>query len=481
MWFAVIVLSTLISANVRAELRDPNNSADYIILTSQEVLSNNSWIDSLLDYRAAQGRVSMAVTVEEIWAEFTPSGSDTAIREFLHFAYENWQTPQLKDVFIVGHWDVVPTCTWISMHNSMAYPSDCMFTLPINSESANSRFKIGRLPWSPRYEEAMFDIAFKIETYESSPAGDWSNSCHLIADSVWGSAQPNEIWTESIASGLQIGIAIERDYLDAVEGDPWYGDRPEILDHMNSGSLFTSYSGPSDAYWMLFNDHITASDIAALGNLYSLTIWSGAITRTLGRDSIDSVPLYFSALNAGNGGAIAAIGLADIGWYLANQRLTSQFASELFNPTTVTIGDAWYSCANFVVDSIVQGNWQNIELDNLFGTFLLGDPATIIPGRSTRADPIMAPPIPKTIEIVGSHPNPFNPSTTINFMLNRAGLASLTVYDITGRAVTTLAEQNFTAGEHSIVWNATGHASGMYLVRLESAGQFATHRVTLLK
>jgi hypothetical protein len=96
-------------------------------------------------------------------------------------------------------------------------------------------------------------------------------------------------------------------------------------------------------------------------------------------------------------------------------------------------------------------------------------------------DPITSPIVPSQIEIVGNYPNPFNSSTTIRFMLNRAGNAKLTAYDITGRAIATLADDMFSSGEHSILWSPIGLASGTYLVRLESAGQFSTHRVILLK
>jgi hypothetical protein len=482
MWFAVIVLSTLISATVRAELRDPNNSADYIILTSQEVLSNNSWIDSLLDYRAAQGRVSMAVTVEEIWAEFTPSGSDTAIREFLHYAYENWQEPQLKDVFIVGHWNVVPAGVLFN-YDSSTYRSDYLLTFAAGSADFAPRFAVGRLPWSPNYSLPLNNFMSKIRHYEESLPGAWSSRCHLIADSMCAGSDCGQLLESTVGLYAPPSLVIERDYLARSPDDPWYGDCADVWSNLNAGSLFTclysaGFAGNLMPSCGLYNDDVADQ----LANLESLTIFSGSIRGALSTDSIDDVSVVLTGLNSPIGGFIAASVHTGIGWATMGGIHNRVFLREIASTSQVSIGDAWRSASSVFADSFTSGQPEiSPAWVTLFGTCFLGDPATIIPGRSTSADPISTPALPKSIEIVGSYPNPFNPSTTINFMLNRAGLASLTVYDITGRAVTTLTEQNFTAGEHSIVWNAAGHASGMYLVRLESAGQFATHRVTLLK
>ena len=83
-------------------------------------------------------------------------------------------------------------------------------------------------------------------------------------------------------------------------------------------------------------------------------------------------------------------------------------------------------------------------------------------------------------------PNPFNPSTTIAFSLPQAGPARLAVYDIRGRLLARLVNGELPAGRHQIRWNGQddrGHqmASGIYLYRLETGGETATRRMTLLK
>jgi flagellar hook assembly protein FlgD len=78
-------------------------------------------------------------------------------------------------------------------------------------------------------------------------------------------------------------------------------------------------------------------------------------------------------------------------------------------------------------------------------------------------------------------PNPFNPSTTIQFSLPKNGHASLQICNLLGEEVATLVSGDLQAGQHSIRWDATGKPSGVYFYRLQ-AGQFTeTKKLVLLR
>ena len=82
-----------------------------------------------------------------------------------------------------------------------------------------------------------------------------------------------------------------------------------------------------------------------------------------------------------------------------------------------------------------------------------------------------------------AHPNPFNPSTRILFSLPNDGLLNLMVVDILGREIALLASGNYAAGYHSVTWNASNEASGIYLARLtvfDELGQVKFSRVEKL-
>ncbi len=83
-------------------------------------------------------------------------------------------------------------------------------------------------------------------------------------------------------------------------------------------------------------------------------------------------------------------------------------------------------------------------------------------------------------------PNPFNPITEISFNLAKPGPVKLAVYDVTGRLVKTLIQDNLLAGAQSVQWNGMTAdsrpvATGVYFYRLEADGQLFNKRMLLLK
>ena len=78
-------------------------------------------------------------------------------------------------------------------------------------------------------------------------------------------------------------------------------------------------------------------------------------------------------------------------------------------------------------------------------------------------------------------PNPFNPSTAITFELTEASPVNLSVYDLAGHKVATLADGVHQAGRHTIGWKPENLASGVYLYRLQAEGQVIERSMLLLK
>ena len=84
-------------------------------------------------------------------------------------------------------------------------------------------------------------------------------------------------------------------------------------------------------------------------------------------------------------------------------------------------------------------------------------------------------------ELSQNFPNPFNPSTSINFTIGDAGFTTLRVYDTLGRVVATLVNQEMPAGQHSVQFNASSLSSGVYLYELNSGNVRLTRSMTLVK
>lgn len=89
--------------------------------------------------------------------------------------------------------------------------------------------------------------------------------------------------------------------------------------------------------------------------------------------------------------------------------------------------------------------------------------------------------IPEVYYLNQNYPNPFNPNTTITYGLQEAGLVRLEVYDILGRKIQTLINEDQFAGNYSVTFNAVNLASGTYIYRLNTPSGTFTKRLMLLK
>ena len=93
---------------------------------------------------------------------------------------------------------------------------------------------------------------------------------------------------------------------------------------------------------------------------------------------------------------------------------------------------------------------------------------------------------PQKTSLTKNYPNPFNPSTTIDYQLSDAGMVSMIVYDLKGATVKTLVNKVQEADYHNVVWhglNESGQivASGRYILKMTAPGYAETITMTFLK
>lgn len=89
--------------------------------------------------------------------------------------------------------------------------------------------------------------------------------------------------------------------------------------------------------------------------------------------------------------------------------------------------------------------------------------------------------IPTAFALQQNYPNPFNPSTTIRFVLPSAAPVTLKVYTLLGQEVATIASGVYTAGEHSVAFDASNLSAGVYLYRLTGGGSSQVKKMVLVK
>lgn len=92
----------------------------------------------------------------------------------------------------------------------------------------------------------------------------------------------------------------------------------------------------------------------------------------------------------------------------------------------------------------------------------------------------------RTFALLQNFPNPFNPTTTIEYQMPKPGNVSIRVFDITGRLVRVLVNEEQGAGIHRIQWDSkNGHgqavASGIYVYEIRSDNFVTSRKMLLLK
>jgi len=90
-------------------------------------------------------------------------------------------------------------------------------------------------------------------------------------------------------------------------------------------------------------------------------------------------------------------------------------------------------------------------------------------------------PIPLIFTLAQNYPNPFNAATQISYSLPEQARVSLEIFNILGQRVVSLFDGIQPAGEHSLIWDASGQTSGIYFARLKSGGIFKSVKMLLIK
>ena len=89
--------------------------------------------------------------------------------------------------------------------------------------------------------------------------------------------------------------------------------------------------------------------------------------------------------------------------------------------------------------------------------------------------------LPETCDFLSAYPNPFNPSTTLSFVLGKGNWMTISVFDATGREIAVLCNEFKPAGEHQVIFNSEGLSSGLYFAVLNHKESTTAKKLLLLK
>jgi VCBS repeat protein/ASPIC/UnbV protein/type IX secretion system substrate protein len=165
------------------------------------------------------------------------------------------------------------------------------------------------------------------------------------------------------------------------------------------------------------------------------------------------------------------------------------YANGLLNRQVILGGSSFLSCDDVELifgignasqaDSVII-NWTNGHVDKSYNIAANGR-YTAIEGTGVIGIRPISSEIPDSYSLYQNYPNPFNPQTTIKFSVPLKGNVKISVFDITGRLVRTLVNQDISAGTYETVFNAADLSSGMYFYTIKTENFAETKKMMLVK
>ena len=157
----------------------------------------------------------------------------------------------------------------------------------------------------------------------------------------------------------------------------------------------------------------------------------------------------------------------------------------------VEITEAHYPGPTITTDTVVQINWLakeghqvsaevknnsqtsgTIQLNSIYYSWVTSTPVGV---QEQRAG------LPNTFMLEQNYPNPFNPSTMISYHLPVNSNVSVRIFDMLGREIAILVNEEQSAGRKEVQWNASGVPSGIYFCRLQAGTYSETKKLILVK
>ncbi|HSG99222.1 MAG TPA: PKD domain-containing protein, partial [candidate division Zixibacteria bacterium] len=170
----------------------------------------------------------------------------------------------------------------------------------------------------------------------------------------------------------------------------------------------------------------------------------------------------------------------------AGATVTADFSG----PSTETVSGTTDAAGNVVLESRkvrgAAGEWC-LTVTNVSGTNVVYDPSANVVTTACESGPAPRLVSDATVSADGSvtlqqnSPNPFNPETKIGFHLAEATQVNIEIFNVNGQRVDELFNGALPQGDHSVNWNASGFASGVYIYRIVTPTVTLSRKMTVLK
>ncbi len=184
------------------------------------------------------------------------------------------------------------------------------------------------------------------------------------------------------------------------------------------------------------------------------------------QDASGNIYAAYSALTTNwiNGDSYSIVKLNSDGMLLRTTA-NNNFLNRRFNPSFIQI----LQDNSLIINGYYDGHVTFYEQS---ATIKFSQPVIITPNQNS---------LPNNFSLSQNYPNPFNPITVISFQLPVAGFTTLKVFDINGKEISDLVNENLSVGEYKINFDASALPSGVYYYKLTSGNFSETKKMILIK
>ncbi len=379
-------LSPVIRAHQNGDLRNPNNGADYIIITHPSFLSQANRLASFRQTALGGGYRTKVVTTEEVYAEFSDGFfTPKAIQEFLKYAYNSWQPPRPKYVLLMG------SGTWDPKNNyGFSQPLRKLPLIPVygnpvseiwfvSFENSPSRpfvnipkMHIGRVP-AVTLEDATIYVDKLLETASLPLSQAWYKQFLFITGGIGSfeqqlfSGTALSIINQSILPAPTAGVA---DTIFRDDNNPFVSSlgAERIQNRINSGTAVVNYVGHAGSETWDF----TLGDPRVLRNngkyplIFSWTCHTGRFAEPNRRTFGETFVLLSRA------GANHFVGTAGYG-YVGPDEVLNRAVYRAIADTLREVGLIWNAAYQTLLNQTPF--WSPINICSLDQYNIQGDPA----------------------------------------------------------------------------------------------------------
>ncbi|MBC8375937.1 MAG: T9SS type A sorting domain-containing protein [FCB group bacterium] len=372
------------------------------------------------------------------------------------------------------------------------------------------------LQYSATSDEANVVPSFLVDAMLTlTPAANWSGSANIsvvVSDGVLADTA-NFVLVVGPIDDLPVVVSPFADVMvDEDAADLTIGDLDTVFVDVDESLGFEGVSLNEDLVTANITDGVVTLHFVAnaWGSTEVVFIASNPVTRETASDTmmvtvnaINDAPTDF-ALNTPEDATTVTITAASLGdtlWFTWTDlidvdgdelevTLDGSEALGFLSTDVMFMGDSaayitYSALADALPDNgVVSGSWTLSISDNISdpvgasnGPLSLSIDATAVGLHASGM-------IPDEFVLEANYPNPFNPATTLSFGIPEASQVVLSIYDLKGRMVSTIVNDNKEAGYHTAIWNGTNQngqpvGAGMYIYRIQ-AGSFGQARKMIL-